>query len=90
MQRIVHVHTYKKLEVRFIHRADTLAFLNDYFTEIGVKVLDADFHAETDAKNDNIYTNVYTLVIPSGTSSAQIIAHLSEYKNIRAVYTRNV
>lgn len=35
MQRIVHVNTLKRLEVQFIHRAQTLAFLNEYFMNLG-------------------------------------------------------
>jgi len=89
MQQIVHVHTMKKLEVQFIHRQETLAFLNDYFTGMGVKVLDVDFHAETKS-NGNLYTNLYTLTIPNHTNYVEIIATLSEHVNIRTVRTRNV
>lgn len=89
MQRIVHVHTLKKLEVQFIHRQETLAFLSEYFTGMGVKILDVDFHAET-RKDGNLYTNLYTLTIPTHTNYVDIIATLSEHANIRTVRTRNV
>ena len=89
MQRIVHVHTLKKLEVQFIHRQETLTFLGEYFSGMGVKVLDVDFHAET-RKDVNIYTNLYTLTIPTHTNYVEIIATLSEHPNIRTVRTRNV
>ena len=42
LQRIVHVHTLKKLEVKFVHRVETLAFLSEYFAKMNVKVLDVD------------------------------------------------
>ncbi len=89
MQRIVHVHTLKKLEVQFIHRQETLTFLSEYFAGMGVKVLDVDFHAET-REEGNLYTNLYTLTIPNHTSYVDIIATLSEHANIRTVRTRNV
>lgn len=89
LQRIVHVHTLKKLEVRFIHRAETLAFLNEYFSNMNVKVLDVDFHADTNPEG-NLYTNLYTLTMPSHTSYVDIIATLSEHQNIRTVRTRNI
>ena len=89
MQRIVHVHTMKKLEVQFVHRQETLAFLNEYFSGMGVKVLDVDFHAET-KRDGNLYTNLYTLTIPTHTNYVEIIATLSEHVNIRTVRTRNV
>ena len=88
MQRIVHVHTMKKLEVQFIHRQETLAFLQEYFSGMGVKILDVDFHAET-RNEGNLYTNLYTLTIPNHTNYVEIIATLSEHQNIRTVRTRN-
>jgi len=89
MQRIIHVHTLKKLEVQFVHRQETLTFLNEYFAGMGVKVLDVDFHAET-KRDGNLYTNLYTLTIPNHTNYVEIMATLSEHANIRAVRTRNV
>ena len=89
MQRIVHVHTLKKLEVKFIHRVETLAFLNEYFASMGVKILDVDFHAENRPEG-NLYTNLYTLTMPSHTRYVDIIATLSEHETIRSVRTRNI
>ena len=89
MQRIVHVNTLKRLEVQFIHRTQTLAFLNDYFNSMGVKILDVDFHAENRPEG-NLYTNLYTLSMPSHTSYVDLIGTLSEHQNIRTVRTRNL
>ena len=89
MQRIVHVNTLKRLEVQFIHRTQTLAFLSDYFNSMGVKILDVDFHAENRPEG-NLYTNLYTLSMPSHTSYVDIIGTLSEHQNIRTVRTRNL
>ena len=89
MQRIVPVNTLKRLEVQFIHRTQTLAFLNDYFNTMGVKILDVDFHAENRPEG-NLYTNLYTLSMPSHTSYVDIIGTLSEHQNIRTVRTRNL
>ena len=81
LQRIVEVH--------FIHRTETLAFLNEYFTNMSVKILDVDFHAEN-KPDGNLYANLYTLSMPNRTHYVDIIATLSEHKNIRAVRTRNI
>lgn len=88
MQRIVHVHTMKKLEVQFVHRQETLAFLQEYFSGMGVKILDVDFHAKA-LEEGNLYTNLYTLTIPNHTNYVEIIETLSEHQNIRTVRTRN-
>ena len=89
MQRIIHVSTLKKLEVQFIHRQETLAFLAEYFAGMEVKVLDVDFHAESKPEG-NLYTNLYTLTMPSRTSHVDIIQTLSDHPNIRTGRTRHV
>ena len=89
MQRIVHVNTLKRLEVQFIHRTQTLAFLNEYFMNLGVKILDVDFHAESRPEG-NLYTNLYTLSMPAKTSYVDVIGTLSAHPKIRTVRTRNI
>jgi len=89
MQRIVHVNNLKKLEVQFVHRTETLSFLHDYFDKMGCKILDVDFRAENKPEG-NLYTNLYTLSMPSRISYVDIIETLSEHRNIRTVRTRNL
>lgn len=90
MQRIVHVNTYKRLEVKFLHRKETLPYIREVFSQKDVSILDQDFHAETQPDGNNLYTNVYTLTLPGKTGYQEIIEKLSEYQNIRVVRTRNV
>jgi len=88
MQKIVHVNTMKKVEIKFIHRTETLAFINGYFDSLGIKSLDIDFHVESqDGKN--IYTNIYTLHFPSSISYTDIVNHLAEHANVLAIRTTN-
>lgn len=89
MQRVVHVNQIKHLEVKFVHRAPTLAFLNAYFEEVGINVLDVDFHVETEGER-RIYTNLYTVHLPPKTQYKDIVTRLSEYDNIESIRTRNV
>ena len=58
-------------------------------TELGVKVLDMDFHAESRPEG-NLYTNLYTLSMPAKMSYVDVIGTLSEHPNIRTVRTRNL
>ncbi len=90
MQRVVHVNTYKRLEVQFIHRTDTQNFIREVFEQKQVRILDQDFHAENMKDGKNLYTNVYTLTLPGKNGYQDLIAVLSEYPNIRTVRTRNV
>lgn len=88
LQRVVRVNAVKHVEVKFIHRVETIAFINDYFQSIGVNVLDIDFHVENKGKY-NLYTNIYTLDMPSNTTYKDIVNKLSEYANIQGIRTRN-
>ena len=87
--RLMQITTYKRLEVQFIHRTETLAFLNEVFAQMEVTVLDVNFHAESRPEG-NQYTNVYTLSMPNRTRYVEIIGVLSENRNILKVGTRDV
>ncbi len=89
LQRVVHVNAVKHVEIKFVHRVETLAFINDYFQSVGVTVVDVDFHVENMGKY-NLYTNLYTLDMPSDTTYTDIVNKLSEYANIQGIRTRNV
>jgi len=88
LQKLVRVNSVKNVEVKFIHRVDTLAFINSYFEEAGIRVLDIDFHVENKGKY-NLYTNVYTLDMQGKTTYKDIVNRLSEYQNIQGIRTRN-
>lgn len=89
MQKIIHVHSLKRLEVQFIHRKETLAFLSEYYASEKIVILDVDFHAESKPEG-NLYTNLYTLTMPPNINYVDLIETLSEHPNIRRVRTRNL
>lgn len=89
LQRVVKVNAVKHVEVQFVHRLETLAFINEYFQEVGVEVLDVNFHVENKGKY-KLYTNIYTLDMKGKTSYKDIVNKLSEYANIQGIRTRNV
>ena len=89
LQRMVRVNTLKHVEIKFIHRVETIAFINDYFQSVGVRVLDIDFHVENRCK-DYLYNNIYTLDMQGNTTYKDIVNKLSEYANIQGIRTRNV
>ncbi|HNW86543.1 MAG TPA: MgtC/SapB family protein [Candidatus Limiplasma sp.] len=88
LQRMIHVNAVKNVEIKFVHRVETIAFVNEYFQSIGVKVLDVDFHVENKG-GDNLYTNVYTLDMQGKATYMDIVNKLSENANIQGVRTRN-
>lgn len=88
MQRIVRVNAMKRVEIRFVHRVETITFLNEYFESLGIKTLDLDFTVESHGET-NLYTNIYTLKLPSKIAYTDIITHISEHPNIESVRTTN-
>jgi putative Mg2+ transporter-C (MgtC) family protein len=95
--RMVKINAVKHVEVMFINRQETLPFINAYFETAGILVLDVDFHVEAPRDSlhilnldQNVYTNLYTLHLPSKLSYIDIVTHLSENQSIQTVRTRNV
>jgi putative Mg2+ transporter-C (MgtC) family protein len=86
MPRIIHVNVNKRLEIRFLHRAETISFINEYFTQMHVTVYDVDFHVENSEKG-NLYTNTYELRLPNTTGYHEIVQHLSENPNVQSIRT---
>lgn len=89
MQRIIHVRITKKLEVRFVHRVETIEYINKYFASRNIQTVDIDFNV-TNMENKNIYTNIYTLHLPSEVSYTEIVNNLSEHANILSIRTTSV
>ena len=92
MQRVVRVNTVKNLEVRFVRRNETIPFINSYFEKMGVKIIDVDFHIENKEKGkgkEKVYTNLYTLDMPSKVAYKDIVHDLSEYENIEGIRTKS-
>ena len=89
MQRIIHVRVTKKLEVRFIHRIETIEYINKYFEARGVQTVDIDFNV-TSSDNKNIYTNIYTLQLPHDVTYTELVNNLSEHANILSIRTTSV
>ena len=93
LQKIIPVHSLKRVEVRFIHRQETMQYINDFFEKSGIKVLNLDFHIETvEGKRDgdpNVYTNIYSLHLPSTLNYTDVINSLATYPNIQVVRATN-
>ena len=93
LQKIVPVHSLKRVEVRFVNRQETMQYINDFFKANDVRVLNLDFHIESKAAagsgDKNIYTNIYTLHLPSTLNYTDIINHLASYSNIQVVRVTN-
>ena len=92
-QKIIPVHSMKRVEVQFINRVETINYINDFFEKNHITVLNLDFHIESQADrvtNDhNVYTNIYTLHLPSKLNYTSVINALASYPNIQVVRVTN-
>jgi len=92
-QKIIPVRSMKRVEVQFINRVETINYINDFFEKNHITVLNLDFHIESQADrvtNDhNVYTNIYTLHLPSKLNYTSVINALASYPNIQVVRVTN-
>ena len=87
MQKVVHIHVTKSVEVRFIHRVETIEYINQCFETHSIKVVNQDFCVTNAGAEQQVYTNTYILNLPVNISEADVVSYLSEYKNILNVRT---
>lgn len=85
VERIIHVPKYKKLEIHFVERDFTKAFLKDYFQKHQIKIKDVIFESFDDKENKTEYRNIFTIDIPRKTTYANIVDDLSLYPHITKV-----
>lgn len=81
IKRIIKVPTRKKLEIQFIHREETKEFITEYFDSHDIEIEDVNFTV-TFKEDYRLYTNIYTIDLPSGMTYTDVIEDLSIYKNI--------
>ncbi len=93
LQKIIPVNSLKRVEVRFINRQETMQYINEFFEKSGIKVLNLDFHIETagdrSVSDQSVYTNIYTLHLPSSLNYTDVINYLASYSNIQVVRATN-
>ena len=93
LRRIIPVNSLKRVEVRFVNRMETLEYINAFFDESGIEVLNLDFHIEASAANGSgdrtVYTNIYTLHLPPKVNYVDVTNHLAAYSNIEVVRVTN-
>lgn len=88
MQKVVRISVTKNVEVSFIHRSETIQYINACFDKQGIKVVNQDFSVSSSPTDEQqVYTNNYVLSLPVSISESEIVSYLSEYKNILTVRT---
>lgn len=81
LKRVLKVHTYKKIEVKYKNKNATNYMLKHYFEENNIKIENCSLR--TDAVEINpIYTNIYTVDLPKGITYPSVMYQLSKNDHI--------
>lgn len=81
LNKVVHIHAMKKVEIQYKHRVETKEFISKYFEANSIIIRNVDFAVDTD-DDVTIYTNYYTVELPRYLTYAEMIENLSLNKNI--------
>ena len=76
-----------KFEIIYRDRVNTQAFLETYFAERHIDVLDAKCYFES-GENEALYSSIYEIILPDNLTAAQLIGHISAYKTVQRVHTK--
>ncbi|MFD0898471.1 MgtC/SapB family protein [Loigolactobacillus binensis] len=76
MQKLIHVDTLKKIEVKYRDKLATKTYLQQYFATKHITINDVSFNTEQTAQGE-VYINVYKIKIPRQLAYTQIVEDIS-------------
>ena len=89
IKRLIRSHSYKIVEISFMHRKETLDFLQEYFASHNIRIHNVDFQVTGTTDDETLYTNIYTLELPGKLDTVMIVGGISEFPNVRKIRTRS-
>lgn len=91
LDKIVHIYSFKRIEICYRHKVETKKFIQDYFEKKLIMVNNVDFQVSRDPRNDEkYYINSYEIELPRQMNYADVIEDLSLNKNILKIRTISV
>lgn len=87
LQKVVHIQVTKSLEVSFIHRKETMDFINECFENHNIKIINHDFAVSNATEEHQVYTSNLTVSLPVNVSESEVVGYLAEHKNVLTVRT---
>lgn len=81
LKKVLRIHTLQRIEVKYYQRTATSQFILNYFKKHQVEVEYSSFHADRQ-KDQTVYTNIYTVDLPTHLSYSEVMAQLTENENI--------
>ena len=89
LQKVIKVHTYKRIEIKYSHKKDSKDIIDAYFKAKHIHVAGVSFKAET-VEDQKIYTNIYAIEIPKNLEYTEIVEELSQYDHMHQVRLINL
>lgn len=83
-KRLIRIHPMKKLEIQYRHKVETKEFIQQYFEDNNITVMNVNFKV-TQSPSGSLYENVYDIEIPHSMNYADIIEDISMNKNIMRI-----
>ncbi|GET14693.1 magnesium transporter MgtC [Ligilactobacillus agilis] len=80
-KKIIEIHPMKKIEIQYKHKIETKEFIQQYFEEKNITVMNVNFKI-TQSDLGAIYEDVYDVELPRDLNYADIIEEISLNKNI--------
>lgn len=89
LKKVIRVHTYKRIEIKYTNKGATKKVITDYFKKKKIHVAGVSFKAET-VKGEKIYTNIYAIEVPKNIDYTDIVEDLSQYDHMYQVRLVNI
>lgn len=81
LKRVLKVHTYKKIEIKYKEKNKTNSMLQTYFDENHIKIANCSLRTDTLETNPT-YTNIYMVDLPKNLTYPKVMYQLSKSDNI--------
>ncbi|MFC6315335.1 MgtC/SapB family protein [Lapidilactobacillus achengensis] len=89
LKKVIRIRTFKKMELKYVNRKETIFFLNQYFKDKKILIDNSSFRADS-SPSSNICTSIYFLDLPKGVAFSDIVSDLSMNMDILQVRFINI
>lgn len=89
LQKIIHIDTLQKIEIKYRDKLATKRYLRQYFKTQRIKITDVSFSSEQSAQG-TVYTNIYKIKVPRQLAYTQIVEDISLQADIVKVRLINI
>lgn len=89
LQKIIHIDTLQRIEIKYRDKLATKRYLRQYFKTQRIKITDVSFSSEQSVQG-TVYTNIYKIKVPRQLAYTQIVEDISLQADIVKVRLINI